>query len=248
MKKSAMSESEKQQGRDRKRWVLGLLLALGIGLGSYLYKDKLSLDQAVSVEQSILALLDHRPVLTWFLFFLVYFLVAAFSIPGAAILTLLAGWFFGLGWGVLGVSFASTLGASVAFLASRYFFRAPLESRFLKRKEKFLEHWEEHGKSYLFALRLVPVVPFFVINLLMGLLPIRVFTFAWVSQLGMLPGTALYVYAGSALPSLETLQKEGWGGILSLRVGIAFCLLAAAPFLFKALTKHWAKALDEHAD
>ncbi len=232
----------------RRRSFIGIFSIAAIGLGCYLYRDSLSLDQAVRVEQSVLARRDAKPVLTWVLFFLVYFLVAAFSIPGAALLTILAGWFFGLGWGVLGVSFASTLGATVAFLASRYFFRAGLEGYFGERKEKFHRHWQEHGKSYLFALRLVPVVPFFVINLLMGMLPIRVFTFAWVSQLGMLPGTALYVYAGSALPSLGTLQQEGWGGVFSFRILIAFSLLAAAPFVFKALTRRWAQALDEHAD
>ena len=115
------------------------------------------------------------------------------------------GWYFGLAPAVILVSFASTSGATIAFLLSRYLFRDAIQTRFRDQLAKFNQALQREGAFYLFTLRLIPAVPFFVINVVMGLTPIRTLTFWWVSQVGMLAGTIVYVYAGSTIPSLAHL-------------------------------------------
>src|SRR5882672_7445758 len=121
--------------------------------------------------------------------FAIYVAVTGLSVPGAAVLSLVVGAIFGLLWGTLIVSFAASLGATLAFLSSRFLFREPVRSRFGDRLRAIDAGLEREGAFYLFALRLVPVFPFVGVNLLMGLTPIRTRTFYWVSQLGMLPAT-----------------------------------------------------------
>ena len=132
-------------------------------------------------------------------FFSLYVVVTALSLPGAAIMTLAAGALFGLVWGVVIVSFASTIGATLAFLVSRYLFRDTVQKRFAGRLKSINKGIEDEGAFYLFTLRLVPIFPFFLINILMGLTPIKTFTYYWVSQLGMFAATVVYVNAGTQL-------------------------------------------------
>ena len=168
---------------------------------------------------------DSRPLLLSGAFFLLYVAVTALSLPGAAVMTLAGGALFGLLWGVLLISFASTLGATLAFLASRYLLHDWVQNRFGARLKAINRGIEKDGAFYLFTLRLVPLFPFFLINLLMGLTPIRVGTFYWVSQVGMLAGTLVYVNAGTQLGQLQSLS-----GILSADLILSFALLGLFPF------------------
>lgn len=161
-------------------------------------------------------------------FFLLYVVVTALSLPGAAVMTLAAGALFGLWQGLLLVSFASTIGATLAFLVSRYLLRDAVQQRFGSRLAAINRGIERDGAFYLFTLRLVPAFPFFLINLLMGLTPIKAWTFYWVSQIGMLAGTLVYVNAGTQIAQLESLS-----GILSPDLLISFALLGLFPLLAK---------------
>lgn len=159
-------------------------------------------------------------------FFLAYVIAAALSLPGATILTLAGGALFGLGKGLVLVSFASSIGATLAMLVSRYLLRDGVTKRFGRKLAALDEGIERDGGFYLFTLRLIPIFPFFLINLGMGLTKIRTWTFYWVSQVGMLLGTAVYVNAGTQLASLESPA-----GILSPRLLGAFALLGLMPLI-----------------
>jgi len=207
--------------------VLLLLMALAIGafvaldLGRYLSFEQLKASQA-SFDQ----LYAQQPVMVAAVYFGVYVLATALSIPGAVIITLGGGAVFGLWQGLLLVSFASTLGATLAFLASRFVLREWVEARFGQRLADINAGVEKEGAFYLFTLRLIPVVPFFLINLLMGLTRMKTWTYYWVSQLGMLAGTAVYVNAGTQLAQLDSVR-----GILSPALLGSFVLLGIFPLL-----------------
>ena len=207
--------------------VLLLLLALVIGafvvldLGRYLSFEQLKASQA-SFDQ----LYAQQPFTVAAVYFGVYVLVTALSFPGAVIITLAGGAVFGLWKGLLLVSFASTLGATLAFLASRFVLRDWVESRFGQRLADINAGVDKEGAFYLFTLRLIPVVPFFLINLLMGLTRMKTWTYYWVSQIGMLAGTAVYVNAGTQLAQLNSIQ-----GILSPALLGSFVLLGIFPLL-----------------
>ena len=166
------------------------------------------------------------------LFFLLYVIIAAFSLPGAAIMTIAAGALFGLFWGTLIASFASTLGATLAFLTARYLFRGIVQTHFSTRLNAINAGIARDGIFYLFALRLVPIFPFFLVNLLAGLTPISVRNFYWISQVGMLAGTLVYVNAGTQLA-----QLTGLSGILSPTLLASFTLLGLFPLLAKRLLR-----------
>jgi len=163
-------------------------------------------------------------------FFVLYVAVTGLSLPGAALLSLVAGAIFGLLWGTVVVSFASSVGATLALLASRFVLRDWVQARFSRQLQGINRGVQKEGAFYLFTLRLIPAVPFFVINLAMGLTPIRARTFYWVSQLGMFPATVVFVNAGTQLARIESLQ-----GILSLPLIGAFVLLGLFPLLAKKL-------------
>ena len=150
-------------------------------------------------------------------------------------MTLVIGWYFGFARGLILVSFASTAGATLAFLLSRYFLRDTIQNKFGDKLASFNESLKREGAFYLFSLRLIPAVPFFVINVVMGLTPVKTPTFWWVSQLGMLPGTAVFVYAGSQFPDLKTLAEKGPGGILTPQLIAAFVVLGLFPLVVKKL-------------
>jgi pyruvate/2-oxoglutarate dehydrogenase complex dihydrolipoamide dehydrogenase (E3) component/uncharacterized membrane protein YdjX (TVP38/TMEM64 family) len=191
----------------------------------------LDLDRYLSLEffqtqrDAIDAAVSAQPIRAGLLFFSIYVLVTGLSLPGASLLTLAAGAVFGLFWGVVMVSFASTLGATLAFLSARFLLRDWVQQRFGPRLRPINEGMARDGAFYLFALRLVPIFPFFAINLLMGLTPIRVWTFYWVSQLGMLAATIVFVYAGTQLGEFRVSP-----GLLG-----AFVLIGVFPLLARKL-------------
>lgn len=172
---------------------------------------------------------SHR-FLVVFLFSLAYILVTAFSLPFATILTLLAGALFGLFIGIVIVSFASSLGATAAFLMSRFLFKNAVQEKYGKYLTKINAGFAREGSFYLFALRLTPAIPFFLVNILMALLPIKAWTFYWVSQLGMLIGTALYVYAGTELSKISNIKD-----IASPQLLIALTFLGFFPVIAKRI-------------
>jgi len=187
-----------------------------------------------SQRQAIDSYVEEFPLQSLSLFFVVYVMVTALSLPGAAIMTLAAGAIFGLWLGLLVVSFASSIGATLAFLVSRSLLRDWVQQRFAKQLASINKGFEEEGNFYLFGLRLVPAFPFFLINLLMGITSMRVWNFYWVSQVGMLAGTFVYVNAGTQLGELQSLQ-----GILSAEIIVAFCLLGVFPLLAKRLLSYF---------
>jgi pyruvate/2-oxoglutarate dehydrogenase complex dihydrolipoamide dehydrogenase (E3) component/uncharacterized membrane protein YdjX (TVP38/TMEM64 family) len=205
--------------------VLAVLLYRHYELGSLL-----TLDSLKASRDGLLAQYQAHPVATLAVFFVVYVAVTALSIPGATVLTLAAGAMFGLWVGLVLASFASSIGATLAFLASRYLLRDSVQSRFGKQLAPINEGVKRDGALYLLTLRLVPVFPFFVINLLMGLTPIPARRFYWVSQLGMLAGTAVYVNAGTQLAAIQSLRDVVSPGLL-----LSFALLGVFPLIGKAI-------------
>lgn len=206
--------------------VLATLAAFfALDLGRYL-----SLEYLRSSHARFEGLYQNQPLTVAGAYFALYVLATALSFPGATILTLAGGAIFGLGWGLLIVSFASSLGATLAFLTARFVLRDSVEARFGQRLKDLNQGLEKDGAFYLFTLRLVPLVPFFVINLAMGLTKMRVGVFYLVSQLGMLAGTAVYVNAGTQLSQLTSLQ-----GILSPALIASFVLLGVFPLLARQL-------------
>lgn len=171
---------------------------------------------------------DDNPVMVSLSFFTLYIISTALSIPGAAFLTLIGGAVFGLVWGMVLISFASSIGATLAFLVSRFLLRETIQRRFGVHLHNINKGIEKEGAFYLFTLRLIPVFPFFLVNLVMGLTTIKTTTYYWVSQLGMLAGTLVYVNAGTQLAQLESAS-----GILSLPLIISFTLLGLFPLLAK---------------
>ena len=177
-------------------------------------------------------LFSEQPLLTGAIFFGVYVVATALSIPGAAALTLIGGAIFGLGWGLLLISFASSIGATLAFLMTRLLLKDWVQAKFGSYLSTINKGVEKDGAFYLFTLRLIPVVPFFVINLVMGLMPIKARTFYWVSQVGMLAGTAVYVNAGAQLGQLDELS---FSGIMTPSLLGSFVLLAIFPWVARTL-------------
>ncbi len=179
---------------------------------------------------------QDNPYLAAFVFFFFYVLVTGLSLPVAALMTLLAGALFGFAKGLVLVSFASTLGASLSMLIARTLLRDWVQARFERQLKKVNAGIEEDGAFYLFSLRLLPVIPFSVVNLVMGLTKIRLWTFSWVSQLGMLAGTAVYVNAGSQLQKVDEISVNS---LLTPALLISFALMAAVPWLARILVQAW---------
>ncbi|MDH4446192.1 MAG: FAD-dependent oxidoreductase [Acidovorax sp.] len=212
---------------------IALLAAAALGVGAFFAlggQRWLTLDGLKAGLDQFLAWKDTSPVLLGLAFGAVYVLVTALSLPGAVIMTLAAGAVFGLFWGTVIASFASTLGATLAFWSARYLLRDWVQARFGDRLKSINDGMARDGAFYLFTLRLVPVFPFFLINLVMGLMPIRTLTFYSVSQLGMLAGTLVYVNAGTQLAQITSLS-----GIVSPGVLLSFVLLGVFPLVAKAV-------------
>ena len=206
--------------------LIGAALAYyGFDLGRYL-----SLDFFKSQQAAIETWRAAQPATAALFYFLAYVAVTGLSLPGAAAMTLVGGAVFGALWGTVLVSFASTIGATLAFLVSRFLLRDWVEQRFGERLRAVNAGVEREGGFYLLALRLVPAFPFFMINLAMGLTAIRTWTFYWVSQIGMLLGTIVYVNAGTQLAKIESLS-----GILSPALIASFALLGIFPLIAKKI-------------
>jgi pyruvate/2-oxoglutarate dehydrogenase complex dihydrolipoamide dehydrogenase (E3) component/uncharacterized membrane protein YdjX (TVP38/TMEM64 family) len=210
---------------------VALLAVIAVAIGAYFYFDLgryLSLDGFKSQQAALSALVTENPWQSALAFFGVYVAVAALSLPGAAIMTLIGGAIFGFSKGLVLVSFASTIGATLAFLSSRFLLRDWVQTKFGERLKPINDGVAKDGPFYLFALRLVPLFPFFVVNLVMGLTSIKTWPFYWVSQLGMLAGTAVFVNAGTQLAQISSLK-----GILSPAILGSFALLGIFPIIAK---------------
>nr|MBP6712191.1 FAD-dependent oxidoreductase [Propionivibrio sp.] len=212
---------------------LFLILVLGLAAGLFFIFDLgqyLNLQTLKAQQVSIEAFREARPVFAIALYFSIYVLVTALSLPGATLLTLAGGAIFGLLWGTIIISFASTAGATLAFLISRFLLRDWVKARFGQRLDAIDEGIRREGAFYLFTLRLVPVFPFFLLNLLFGLTGMKARTFYWVSQIGMLAGTVVYVNAGTQLAKIDSLA-----GIVSPALLGSFVLLGIFPLLARKI-------------
>ena len=190
----------------------------------------LTLEYLKSSKDKLNVYYKDNPILVIGTYFVIYMASTAFSLPGAAVLSLAGGALFGLTVGTLVVSFASTIGATLAMLIARVLLRDWVKDRFTSQIAKIHSGMLKEGAFYLFTLRLLPAVPFFVINLVMGLTPLRTVTFFWVSQLGMLPATLVYVNAGSELGKIQSIDD-----IFSPPLIISFVLLGIFPLLVKKI-------------
>jgi uncharacterized membrane protein YdjX (TVP38/TMEM64 family) len=206
--------------------VVALLLLLVAGYFVFDLGRYLDLDYLKAVHEQAVLLVSQRPVLSTVLFFSGYVLVAAASLPGAAVMTLAAGALFGLPWGLAVVSFASSVGATSAMLIARTVLGGTVQRRFGAQLESVNRGLERDGGFYLFTIRMVPLFPFFVVNLVMGLTPIRTWTFYWVSQVGMLAGTFVFVFAGTQLARVDQISD-----VLSPGMIAALSLLGLFPLL-----------------
>ncbi|MBT4836269.1 MAG: TVP38/TMEM64 family protein [Methylococcales bacterium] len=193
-------------------------------------KQYLTLEFIQSQQTTINEYTQNNFITSAITFFIIYVITTAFSLPGAVVLTLFGGAIFGLLWGTLIISFASTIGATIAFLISRFILGKTIQHKFASNLKTINEGIEKEGAIYLLTLRLIPAFPFFIINLLMGLTKIKTFTYYWVSQIGMLAGTLVYVYAGQQFSTLTNLS-----GIMTPKIILAFVLLASFPFLARKL-------------
>ncbi len=214
---------------------LALVVALGLAIAAFYAFDLgqyLNLQTLKNKQAAIAAFHADSPFLSSAAYFVIYVLATALSIPGAVLLTLAGGAVFGLFWGTVIISFASTIGATLAFLMSRFLLRDWVTRRFGQRLAAIDAGVRREGALYLFTLRLVPVFPFFLINLLLGLTAMKARTFYWVSQLGMLAGTVVYVNAGTQLARLDSLS-----GILSPGLLGAFALLGIFPLIARKVVE-----------
>ena len=209
-----------------------VLLLLATGLAGLFFAfdlhSYLTLNYLKESQEHFSQLYDQSPMLVIASYMVIYILVTALSLPGAVILTLAGGALFGLSTGLLLVSFASTIGATLACFVARFVLRDWVQKKFGDKLTTINEGIDREGAFYLFTLRLIPVFPFFVINLVLGLTPMRLTTFYWVSQLGMLPGTVVFVNAGKELAKVQSP-----GDILSLSLLVSFALLGLMPLIIK---------------
>ena len=232
----------RQPTRVWKKFVVLMVVVVAATMGYVQFRETLTLQNLAAKETELRSLQQANPLLVYGAAVLVYVAVTGLSLPGSVVLTLVCGWLFGFWRGLVLVSFASTTGATVAFLVSRFLLRESIQSRFGEKLASFNLALEREGAFYLLLLRLIPVAPFFVINVVMGLTPIRVRTFWWVSQIGMLPGTAVYVYAGASVPNLATLAEQGVKGIVTPQLLVAFVLLGLVPLILKKSLQRFRKS------
>lgn len=222
------------------KWLLGLVILVAVLVASYQFRGELSLTSLAAREVQLRAWQTAHPVLAIAIAFVLYVLVTGLSLPGAAAMSILYGWLFGFGSAVVLVSFASTTGATLAFLLGRYLLGDWIQNRFAAQLTQFNANLDREGAWYLLTLRLIPAVPFFVINLVMGLTRMRVFTFWWVSQAGMFPATCIFVWAGSTVPTLHELAQQGLGSVLRPQLFAALAALGLLPLALRGAMR-WAK-------
>ena len=192
----------------------------------------LTLDNIRVKQEVLLNYYDQNKLLVHFTFLFIYIITATFSLPVALALTLIGGALFGFVYGLILVSFGSSIGATFAFLIARFIGHDIIKQKYNAHLSKFYTGFEKEGAFYLFALRMVPLFPFFIINIITALMPIKTWTFYWVSQLGMLPATALYIFAGTQLSEIKSLS-----GIMSPKLMLTFILIGLFPILIKKLIR-----------
>ena len=201
-----MAINDSKQKSYSKKIIIAVIITVfslwyGLDLNQYV-----SLEQIKTLQQTSGDFINQHQAFAMLVFFISYVVITGFSLPGAVLLTLLGGGLFGFGYGLLLISFASSIGATLAFLVSRYLLRDYVQKKFGVRLDAINKGMEKEGNFYLFSLRLIPVFPFFLINILMGLTKISTRNFYLVSQVGMLVGTAVYVWAGTQLSELNSLS------------------------------------------
>ena len=211
-----------------KKVILLIVLLVSFAAVYVNFGHLLTLEQIKGFHQSLQSDIQENLFLYSAAYFLAYVVVTALSIPGAAVVTLLGAALFGFWWSLLLVSFASSIGATIAFLSSRYLLREWVDSKFKDKLVPINQGVEKDGAFYLLTLRLIPVFPFFVINLLMGLTSLSVGRFYLFSQLGMLPGTMVYLNAGTQLSEITSLS-----GLISPQILGSLALLGVFPILIK---------------
>jgi uncharacterized membrane protein YdjX (TVP38/TMEM64 family) len=211
-----------------KTQLIAVFVAINIIFFSFDLHNLLTLENFQAQKNAFLAYRAEHPVLSVLVYGLAYIAVTGLSLPGATVLTLAGGTLFGLTWGTVIVSFASSIGATLAFLAARFLFRDSVERHFAERLTTVNNGIAKDGGYYLFTLRLIPLFPFVVINLVMGLTSMRTTAFYWISQIGMLPGTLLYVNAGTQLATIKSLSD-----IASPILIGSFALLGIFPLIAK---------------
>ncbi|HEX9181125.1 MAG TPA: VTT domain-containing protein, partial [Burkholderiales bacterium] len=227
---------------NRRKLLLFAVIAMLVAAFFYFdARQYLSLEFLKAQREALEAYFQANPVRTALIYFAIYVAMASLSLPGAVFITLAGGAIFGLMWGTVIVSFASTAGATLAMLASRFLFRDMVQTRFGDRLQAVNEGIARDGAFYLFTLRLIPVFPFWLINLLFGLTSFPAPRFFWVSQVGMIPGTLVYVYAGTELAKIQSLS-----GILSPGIILAFTLLGIFPLAARRFVD-WLKARQVYA-
>jgi pyruvate/2-oxoglutarate dehydrogenase complex dihydrolipoamide dehydrogenase (E3) component/uncharacterized membrane protein YdjX (TVP38/TMEM64 family) len=237
-----MMKNLSSSGKTRSRLLLMLAVALAVGaFFAFGLQRYLTLEALKTQKAAVESWRDAHPALAMPLYALLYIVVTGLSLPGAAVMTLAGGALFGLGWGVVLVSFASSIGATLAFLASRFLFREGVKTRYGQAVARVDEGIAREGAFYLFTLRLIPAIPFFLVNLAMGLTAIRTFTYYWVSQLGMFPATCVFVNAGTQLAGIESPADALSPGLL-----FSFALLGLFPLLAKRLAE-WTRARRVYA-
>lgn len=222
---------------------IAIVLVLGALVAGYFVFDLgqyFSLDYLKGSRERFQALYAEHTFAVLGGYFLIYVTATALALPAAVVLTLAGGALFGLVTGTIVVSFASSIGAAAAFVVSRYLLRDWVQGKFGDKLEKINHGIEKDGAFYLFTLRLIPVFPFFVINTVIALTPMRLFTYYWVSQIGMFPATVVYVNAGKELGRIDSLS-----GLLSPSLLISFAILGVFPLVMKkALGWYQAKRRD----
>lgn len=229
---------------NKNKIALVALFIIVIGLFFFLdLAQYLNLDYVKSKQEVINNYYYLNPVRTGLIFFISYILVTGVSLPGAGIMTLAAGAIFGVVWGTILVSFGSVFGATIAFLIARYLFHDYVQHRFSHRLERINKGIREEGDLYLFTIRFVPIFPFFIINNLMALTPIKTLNFAVVSQIGMLLPTIIFVNAGTQLAKIESPSD-----VLSLELIFSFALLGLFPLVAKKTLIYIRKKKHESLD
>lgn len=224
-----------RKAKQRIAIIIGVIVL--IALFKILHLDRyLSLSYLKASQESFAVLYEQHRLMVIGTYMVIYILVTALSLPGAAVMTLAGGALFGLLVGTVAVSFASTIGATLACFFSRFLLRDWVQNKFGDKLETINRGIENEGAFYLFTMRLIPAFPFFVINVVMGLTKMPLFTFYWVSQVGMLAGTVVYVNAGKELARIDSLS-----GILSPRLLISFAILGIFPIVVKKLVE-WCRS------
>ena len=227
-------------------FVFGALTAL-VAMLAWRFGDKDVLLKLAAAEKQLRGLYSEYPVATLAAAFVLYVAVTGLSIPGALPLSLTYGWLFGFLPGAIVVSFASTSGATLAFLLSRYLVGSWVHDRFGQRLKWFNEEIEREGAWFLFTMRLVPLVPFWLVNLLAGLTKLRARTFWWVSQVGMLPGTLVFLWVGASAPSIRRMADEGIQSLIDWRIFLALALVGLFPLAARLAVRHFSGRAGEQS-